>query len=166
MFCTYAHRSLHRCRFSRVVIADRRKPASHAAIAAAAIAVAPWVEDVIEYAEEDFAGTLPAGCVVVSIHGCKSLTDDILTAAIAAQARTVCVMPCCYGHSFAAERAPATLRRHLGVAVAADVQRTIRLEAEGYTVQWRFVPAQVTPMNRILVARRRGGAEATARDAA
>ena len=146
---------LDRHRFSRVVIADRRKPASHAAISAAAKAVAPWVEELVEYVEEDFAGVLPAGCVVVSIHGCKSLTDDILKAAIAARARTIAVMPCCYGHSFAAEQAPATLRQHLGVAMAADVQRTCRLENDGYSVQWRFVPSQVTPMNRILLARQR-----------
>ena len=98
---------LDRHRFTRVVIADRRKPASHAAICAAANAVAPWVAEMVEYVEEDFAGVLPAGCVVVSIHGCKSLTDDVLTAAIAARARTIAVMPCCYGHSFAAEQAPA-----------------------------------------------------------
>lgn len=144
---------LDRHRFSRVVIADRRKPASHIAISTAAKAVAPWVQDIVEYVEEDFTGVLPVGCVVVSIHGCKSLTDDILTAAIAARARTIAVMPCCYGHSFAAEQAPATLRQHLGVAMAADVQRTCRLENDGYSVQWRYVPSQVTPMNRILLAR-------------
>ena len=37
-------------RFSRVVIADRRKPASHAVLAAATKAVAPWVEELVEYA--------------------------------------------------------------------------------------------------------------------
>mmetsp|Transcript_21144 Transcript_21144/g.62737 ORF Transcript_21144/g.62737 Transcript_21144/m.62737 type:complete len:100 (-) Transcript_21144:58-357(-) len=75
-------------------------------------------------------------------------------------------MPCCYGHSLAAQAAPLALRKSLGVALAADVQRTFTLEAAGYAVQWRHVPAACTPMNRILIARRtrahRGGSERAA----
>ena len=123
------------------------------------MAVAPWVGDRVEYAEADFSAKdgLPTGCAVVSIHGCKSLTDEVLTAVISAHASTIALMPCCYGHSFAAERAPAALRTYLGVAIAADVQRTYRLEAEGYSVNWRHIPSVITPMNRILLAKHASG---------
>ena len=41
------------------------------------------------------------------------------------------------------------------VAGAADVHRTYTLEGTGYRVVWRHIPSAITPMNRLLVARRR-----------
>ena len=174
---------LERRRFPRVVIADRHKPPSFAVIRAAAAAVAPWVDDCVEYQEVDISTRfarapkegghrehpdderrarpllLPHGCAVVCVHACKSLTDEILHAAMEARAESIAAMPCCYGHSHAAESAPTAIRGALGVAVAADIQRTYDLVAAGYTVQWRYIPAAITPMNRILLAKRLHAAE-------
>ena len=62
--------------------------------------------------------------------------------------------PCCYGG--VAKAAPPALQRHLGAALTADIERTYLLERErGYAVKWRALPRSITPVNRILVARRR-----------
>ena len=68
-------------------------------------------------------------------------------------------------HARAAQEAPSAVRRWLGVSVAADVHRSYALEAAGYEVVWRHVPALVTPMNRILVARRRAASVRPASEA-
>lgn len=149
-------------RFERVLITDRKRPDSFAAVLSAAAAVAPWVVEKIEFLEQDFtenaAALLPAGSAVACVHACKSLTDEIIRAASEAGVETLAAMPCCYGHSAAAQRAPLALRRSLGVRLAADIDRTYTLEAAGFEVSWRHVPAAITPMNRVLVARRRRAA--------
>jgi hypothetical protein len=146
-------------RFARVVITDRRRPASFDQVLAAAVEVAPWVAERITYVEAELgAGLMPAGGAVVCVHGCKSLTDVLIEVAMEASVESIACMPCCYGHSAAAERAPSALRKHMGVALAADVHRTYRLEGGGYDVNWRHIPSAITPMNRILTARRRQAA--------
>jgi len=159
-----------RQRFSRVVVADRKRPSSYAAVLAAAAQVVPWVTERIEYVEADFkqepVALLPKGCAVACIHGCNSLTDEVLAAAVEAEVASLTVMPCCYAHSRASEEAPRALRKSLGVAFAADIQRTYTLEAAGFAVHWRHLPRAITPMNRILLARRgdKAGSQAICRE--
>ena len=64
----------------------------------------------VEYVEREVgpAEPLPSGCAVVSVHGCGKLTDTIIAAAVAADARSVALMPCCYAQS--AAHAPQSLR--------------------------------------------------------
>lgn len=146
---------------TRVVVADIKRPASHHKILAAAASVAPWVSDRVHFVEIDFFAAdqainlLGEACAIACVHGCNTLTDKVLACAIAGKAESVVVMPCCYQHAEAAEAAPAALRREMGVAIAADVQRTYDLEAAGYDVSWRHIPRLITPMNRLLVARQR-----------
>ena len=143
--------------FARVVVRDRRRPKAFDAVVAAAIEVAPWVAGRIEYEQEGLgprAAPLPRGCAVVCVHGCNALTDVIIAAAAEADARSVALMPCCYGQTSA--NAPVALRNALGVAVAADAHRTYELERHGYTVRWHAVPQSTTPMNRIILAHRHG----------
>ena len=149
-----------RKRFSHLVIADRKRPPSAEVVLQAAATVAPSVAESVAFRELDFTSDdghhlLQAGGAVVCVHGCKSLTDAVVATSIANGVESLAVMPCCYAHAAAAEAAPAALRRHLGVALAADVQRTYTLDAAGYDVTWRHIPAAITPMNRILVARKR-----------
>ena len=157
-------------RFDTVIIADKRRPASFDAILGAAVSVAPWVAEKVRYAEEDFTtpttasdGTphgglalLPKGCAVCCVHGCNALTDSVIETAVRAHAESLVVMPCCYAHCPSAEAAPAALRKGMGVALAADVERTYALERAGFDVEWRHVPSLITPMNRLLCARRGG----------
>ena len=97
---------------------------------------------------------LEKDCAVASVHGCGSLTDAIIDAAVEAGAASLAVMPCCYAHSRAAVAAPRALRKSLGVAAAADVERTYTLERARYATTWRHIPHAITPLNRILVAKR------------
>ena len=61
-------------------------------------------------------------------------------------------MPCCYRSTAAS--APEALRLSLGVPLAADVMRTLELERLGYAVQWKEIPATISPMNRLILAHR------------
>ena len=147
----------HSKRFSRIIIADFKRPASFDTILDAASEVAPWIRGIVEYREADFTtspGLLPEGCAVCCVHGCNSLTDKVVKAVIESKAHSFACMPCCYAHAEAAEAAPKAVRSSLGVAVAADVMRTLRLEEAGYAVTWRHIPRAITPMNRVLLARR------------
>ena len=124
--------------------------------------VAPWAPPKLTYvhgSDADFlvgngADLLPAGCAVAAVHGCGSLTDAVIDASIEAGAESLAVMPCCYAHSRGAVAAPRALRTSLGVATAADVHRTYVLERAGFATTWRKIPEAITPLNRILVARR------------
>lgn len=150
-----------RGRFDHVLIVDLSRPASHGVIIEAAASVAPWVTERVTFHECDFTDAtvatqlLPEGCAVACVHGCKSLTDKVIASATAARAESLVVLPCCYAHAEAAEAAPQALRAGMGVALAADVHRTYTLEGTGYRVVWRRIPPAITPMNRLLVARRR-----------
>ena len=153
IFCAVFHSK----RFSRIIIADFKRPASFDTILDAASKVAPWIRGIVEYREADFTtspGLLPEGCAVCCVHGCNSLTDKVVKAVIESKAHSFACMPCCYAHAEAAEAAPKAVRSSLGVAVAADVMRTLRLEEAGYAVTWRHIPRAITPMNRVLLARR------------
>lgn len=147
-------------RFDEVLIIDIQRPPSFASVLSAVASVAPWVTERVRFVEADFRGDaggellMPPGCAVACVHGCNSLTDDVLRASVAASAESIAVMPCCYSHAEAAQAAPRALRRGCGVALAADVERTYRLERDGYGVEWRHIPSAITPMNRVLVARR------------
>lgn len=57
--------------------------------------------------------------------------------------------PCCY--SGTAKGSPFGVRRAMGVGLAADVDRSYRLAAAGYHVDWSGIPRVVTPMNRIVL---------------
>ena len=157
-------------RFSRVLVADTTRPPAFDAVVDSLREVAPWAADRLEYAEgaqADFlrgegARLLPRGCAVACVHGCGSLTDSVIEAAAAADSRALAIMPCCYGGL--AKRAPAALRSSLGVGLTADVERTYRLEAAGYRVKWRALPVAITPLNRLILARRDSTARPLDRD--
>jgi hypothetical protein len=82
--------------------------------------------------------------VVVSVHACGALTDDVLAAAQAARAR-VAVLPCCHvvGGS--------PLAGWLEPALAVDVARAQRLISAGYAVTTQAIDPAVTPKNRLLL---------------
>ena len=82
--------------------------------------------------------------VVVSVHACGALTDDVLAAAVAARAR-VAVLPCCHD----ARRSP--LDGWLDAPLALDVARAHRLVAAGYDVVTQTIDPRITPKNRLLL---------------
>jgi hypothetical protein len=90
---------------------------------------------------------LGPGDLVVSAHACGSLTDDVLSRAIAARARVV-VLPCCH------EKATCDaggVDGWMDAALAIDVTRAARLRASGYAVYTHQIPATITPKNRLLM---------------
>ena len=88
---------------------------------------------------------------MLSSHGCGALTDQTLDLAIAMKGH-VAVMPCCC-HPKRPE-APEVMYRELGVKDGVDVDRTYRLNSAGYRVLWRYIPEDITPMNRIILGSR------------
>ncbi len=136
-----------------VVLLDRRKPPKADLVLEAVAEVAPWVPDKVRWIEAKVAGAarhLAPGTSVVAIHACGARTDRAMDAAMEVRGH-VAVIPCCYTRT--AKDAPRALREALGVEVTADIDRTYRLERAGYAVTWSAIPAAITPMNRLLVAR-------------
>ena len=88
-----------------------------------------------------------AGDLLVSCHACGSLTDDVLSQAIAVGAR-VAVLPCCHDKL---ENDQGGLGGWLDPALAVDVTRAARLRRHGYTVHTQTIPAEITPKNRLLL---------------
>jgi len=149
--------AMYERRVERVTLIDQRRPGSFDAVLEAAVSVAPWVADKVEYREIPLARAGEAigpGTSVVAVHACGVRTDRCLEAGIATGG-PIAVMPCCYAQT--AGRAPPALRRALGRILATDVDRTYRLTAAGFQVGWSVIPHPITPMNRILVARRPPG---------
>lgn len=89
--------------------------------------------------------------IVVCAHGCGSLTDRVLDLALQAQAN-VAVLPCCSDHSLLDS---AGLEGWIDADVAIDIVRALRLRDEGYQVWAQYIPADITPKNRVLMGRPR-----------
>ncbi len=129
-------------------VVDSNAPPNALHLSRSILATWPRLQGRIHYihdAIEDFA-VLP-GDLVVSIHACGDLTDTILAKAVNAGAR-VAVLPCCHD----LKRCPTGgLEGWLEGPLAVDVMRAARLQAAGYTVLTRTIPAEITPKNRLLM---------------
>lgn len=124
---------------------DPDPPASAARIAEVLVEAWPRLAGRVELRAARLAQiALEPGDVVVSIHACGSLTDDVLAAAVAARAR-VAVLPCCHEH------VSLPLAGWLGDALAIDVARAQRLEAAGYAVSAQSIDPAITPKHRLLI---------------
>ena len=113
--------------------------------------------------------------VVVSLHGCDTLTDEAIRIAWEARSRLVFVAPCCQHelrHQWTAHPLRWIARYRLLEQRLADVLtdgfRCLVLEALGYQVKTlRFTAPDVTPKNLLIQARLTSGPRpARARDAA
>ncbi len=138
-------------RVERVLLVDRRCPDNFEGVFAAVCEVGPWVREKVEFQTRRLRGLeLEAGSMVVAVHACGLRTDRALDVAMLARGHAA-VLPCCYPAAHC--RAPQALGHNLGVPTAMDVDRTYRLESAGYRVRWDSIPAVITPMNRLLIAR-------------
>ncbi len=146
LFAVLEHRHVQ-----EVLLLDHCKPKSADRIFAAALEVAPYIEGRVRWIEaelEQAAAELDTGCSVVAVHACGRQSDRCLELALQTGG-PLALMPCC--HRGCGYRGPAALRKALGVGLATEVDRTYRLEAHGYRVEWSHIPAEVTPLGRILV---------------
>ena len=142
-------------RVDRVILADRETPPSRLKLVEIANGIAPWVEPKIENVQAKLSagdGMVPQGAAVVSAHACGVLSDLCIEIAIGSGG-PLAILPCCYPKS--ACEAPQSIVSALGLTMAFDVDRTYRLEAAGYLVRWTSIPAAITPMNRIICARKK-----------
>jgi hypothetical protein len=137
----------------QVILVDTNPPTSHQRILEALVQVAPWIEEKVRWVTgsiDDASEYLEAGTSIVAVHACGVRTDACLDVALSCRGH-VAVMPCCYGKT--GGDAPQGLRDALGVDLTADIERTYRLEAAGYSVRWSNIPHVITPMHRILMGR-------------
>jgi len=86
--------------------------------------------------------------LVVSVHACGELTDQVLDRAIGARCR-VAVLPCCHD----LDRCDTGgLEGWMDGPLAVDAVRAARVRAAGYRVSAQLIPDRITPMNRLLIA--------------
>jgi hypothetical protein len=124
---------------------DPAIPASARAIAAELVLVWPRLADRVRFQRARLAEIeIHASDVVVSVHACGALTDDVIAAAVHARAR-VAVLPCCHEVS----RSP--LDGWLDGPLALDVARAQGLIAAGYDVLAQTIDPAITPKNRLLL---------------
>ena len=129
---------------------DRRRPDSAEALEIALAAQWPRLAGRVEWEERDIAGvTALPGDLVVSVHACGALTDRVLDVAMTAGA-PVAVLPCCQS---LARCDTGGLEPWMEGRLAVDVVRAMRLRSAGYDVKVQLIPAQITPQNRLIIAR-------------
>jgi len=109
----------------------------------------PRLDGRVELLQGELAGvTAGPSDLLVSCHACGSLTDTVLSQAIAASAR-VAVLPCCHEK---VSNDQGGLSGWLDPALAIDVTRAGRLRGHGFEVHTQTIPSAITPKNRLLLA--------------
>ncbi len=133
---------------AEAVVVDRQIPKNAGKLSRAVTAAWPRLEQRVRFVDmplEEFQ--VLRGDLVVSVHGCGSLTDTVIDMALGAGAR-VAVLPCCHD----LERSDTGgLEGWIDGPLAVDVTRAARLHRAGYEVVTRVIPEEITPMNRLLM---------------
>ena len=158
----------HRSKAARLVLIERDAArAARCQEAAARLSPPPPLE--LRVGEVGDAALWPeAPDLVVALHACGAASDAIIDRAIAARARWLFLVPCCYARAVPFSAAAEARAEALGLPRQApirrrfvesmvDGERALRLEAAGYEVTLaQLVPPSVTPHNLLLRARRCG----------
>lgn len=130
------------------VVVDQRIPKNAEKLARAVTAAWPRLEGRVQFTGTPIeAFSVFPRDLVVSVHACGSLTDEVLDLAVGAKAR-VAVLPCCHD---AARSSTGGVEGWVNSALAVDVTRAFRLRQAGYQVVTRLIPEEITPMNRLLM---------------
>ena len=133
------------------LLVDQTFPPSATALAEAMVSEWPRLEGrVVRQQGALETAILGEGDVVVSVHACGALTDRVIELAVAAGAR-LAVLPCCHDLDTAETSG---LTGWMTGPLAVDVTRAMRLRERGWSVWTQTVPQEITPQNRLLMARR------------
>ena len=141
-----------------VRLADVKIPPKLPSILDIAIRLGPWVKEKVRVSEEEIEALqsqLSPKTAVVSAHGSGSLTDRAQDLAIAVGGPVAVMSCCCHPRS---PDAPAILYREFGGKDGVDIHRTYRLNEAGYEVLWKYIPEDITPMNRIIMGTKKNAA--------
>jgi hypothetical protein len=131
------------------VAIDVRLPKSAYALRDRLVRAWPRLAGRVELVQADLSSiAIEPGDLLVSCHACGSLTDLVLSRAIAAHAR-VAVLPCCH-EKLSLDQGG--LGGWLDPALAIDVTRAARLRGHDFRVHTQIIPAAITPKNRLLLA--------------
>jgi hypothetical protein len=136
-----------------VHLCDRKIPDSSVSALEAVATVAPWITDKVHHhvTKLNYVGEQISFTSALATHACGHLTDQSIDLAIE-QGCAIAVTPCCYTKR--TSKAPTVLQRELGLEIASDTERTVRLHQAGYTVKWKSIPEVITPMIRVIIATR------------
>jgi hypothetical protein len=130
------------------IVVDRALPPSAAKLHEALVQTWPRLEGRVAFVAKGLDEIEAHGAdLVVSCHGCGSLTDVVLDRALSARAR-VAVLPCCH-HLRTGDAGG--LSGWVDRAAAIDIMRAVRLSQCGYRIRTQAIPASITPKNRLLM---------------
>lgn len=90
---------------------------------------------------------VPPDSLLVSVHACGVLTDQVLDLALKTRCR-VAVLPCCHDLRHCDT---GSLAGWMDGPLAVDATRVSRLRQVGYRVQTAHIPEDITPKNRLLM---------------
>mgnify|MGYP001811876393 CR=1 FL=1 len=131
------------------IAVDRAIPPSAATLSRFMTDEWPQLAGRVEINEADLSAiNLQDNDLLVSIHGCGSLTDQIIDIAISSNL-AVALLPCCHDLK---KSETGNLEGWLEPTLAVDVSRVVKLQSAGYNVVTREIPYDITPKNRLLMA--------------
>jgi len=128
---------------------DVERPVSQQRVLDVLVQRWPRLEGRVRYVESRIEEIdVPADSLLVSVHACGELTDQVLELAIASRSR-VAVLPCCHDLK---RCDTGSLKGWMDGPLAVDATRVCRLRQAGYRVLTTRIPDDVTPKNRLLMA--------------
>jgi hypothetical protein len=130
-------------------IVDIRKPLSHKRLLRVLQRHWPRLRGRIEFIEGELNQIqAQPDSLIVSVHACGGLTDQVLNLAVDARCR-VAVLPCCHD----LRRCDSgDLTGWVPGPLAVDLVRVQRMRAAGYRIRTLQIPEEITPQNRLLLA--------------
>jgi hypothetical protein len=132
------------------IAVDHKLPLSCQKLHNSLIKTWPRLENSIDFIQADLAEIeLNRFDLVVSAHACGKLSDTILDKTIQAGAR-LALLPCCHDLKTCD---PGGLTGWMDGPLAIDTVRVERLRQNNYTVMTRTIPEEITPKNRLILAK-------------
>ena len=135
-------------KIEQAIIVDKHKPPIATKLEHHLKKAFPSLANKIIYQEttiENFA--LRPQDLVLAIHACGTLTDQIINKAIA-QSCNIAVLPCCHDYD---KSETANLNGWIATDCEIDILRALKLKKSGYQIITKQISPQITPMNRLLI---------------